>query len=176
MNRRDLIASLNPHTVAEIGVCEGEFSQELLTIPTIRKLYLIDPWKFYPGSYEKDPANVDQAGQDQRFLRVWDKFQHEPRVTIFRDESQSASTRFHDFQLDVAFIDAQHDKDSVIADLLAWRSKSRYLAVHDYTDRPEALSMGFGTVPAVKFFCEQFDWKISAVTDEEWPAVLLVRR
>lgn len=176
MNRRDLIASLNPETVAEIGVCEGEFSQELLTIPTIRKLYLIDPWKFYPGSYEKDPANVDQAGQDQRFIRVRDKFERDSRVSLIREESLTASARFYPLQLDVAFLDAQHDKDSVIRDLIAWKSRARFLAVHDYTDRPEALSMGFGTVSAVEFFCNQFDWKISTVTDEEWPTVLLVHR
>lgn len=29
---------------AEIGVLHGEFSRELLTIPSIKKLYLVDPW------------------------------------------------------------------------------------------------------------------------------------
>lgn len=175
MTRLDLIASISPKRVAEIGVLEGCFSEELLTIPALEELVLVDPWKHYEGSYEADPANVDQAGQDDRYMRVCKRFQGDSRVKILRQESSVAALTMPTRRFSVVFIDAQHDKSSVWMDMFSWSFTTDYLAVHDYTERPESIEMGFGVVPAVNEFCDQIGWKVVNVTEEEWPTALLVR-
>lgn len=162
--------------MAEIGVLTGEFSAELLTIPSITKLHLIDPWKFYPGDYEKDPANVSQEGQDQRYRDVCSRFEGDRRIDVRRMESLQAAGIFGINSLSCVFIDGQHDYDSVLDDLSAWSMVAPVLFVHDYTDSPEALAMGFSVKPAVKRFCEKFGWRVEAQTDETWPTAMLVER
>lgn len=176
MTRKDLVATINPKTGVEIGVLEGIFSEELLTIPTLQKLTLVDPWKFYPGDYEKDVANVDQEGQNQRFGRVFDKFRRNPRVEIIRQESIAAADLFDNKSLDFAFIDSQHDENSVYADLCAWSRVARVLFCHDYTDRPEAISMGFGVIRAVDSFCKKYGWKVAFVTSEDWATAMITEK
>lgn len=178
MTRIQLIQDLAPRTMAEVGVCEGVFSEQLAAIRSIRQLWLIDPWKFYPGPYESDPVNVDQAGQDQRHERVVRKFlKQRGRVKIIRQESLQAVKWFADGALDAAFIDANHTEEAVYADLCAWSRVAKALLCHDYTDSPEALAMGFGVKPAVRRFCEEHDWMVEEITDEpDWPTALIVRQ
>lgn len=175
MTRLSLIQDLAPKTFAEIGVCEGEFSEQLAAIKSIRQLWLVDSWKAYDGDYAKDPANVSQPGQDDRHRRVVQKFlKQRGRVRIMRMESLVAVNWFPDKSLDAVLIDANHTENAVYADLCAWSAKTKVILCHDYTDSPEALAMGFGTIPAVRKFIEKFPiWKISYITHEEWPTVML---
>lgn len=178
MTRLELIASIKPVKMAEIGVLTGEFSEQLLTIPSLKVLHLVDPWKAYTGPYELDPANCDQGGQDSRHREVVKKFlPKRGKVKIMRMESLVAAPWFPDKSLCAAFIDAQHDEESVFKDLVAWSRVCRTLFVHDYTDRPEALSMGFSVIPACTRFCQDHGWKVDGIADEnDWPTAKLVQQ
>lgn len=175
MNRLDLIRSIKPVKMAEIGVLTGQFSEQLLTIPSLKVLHLVDPWKTFDGPYSLDPANVSQGGQDSRHREVVKKFlPKRGKVRIMRMESLIAAPWFPDKSLCAAFIDAQHDEESVFKDLVAWSRVAKTLFAHDYTDRPEAIAMGFGVKIGVRRFCEDFGWAIQDCTDEEWPTVMMV--
>lgn len=175
--RLDLIRSINPFQIAEVGVLTGDFSAELLTIPSITSLHLVDPWQFFPGEYEKDPANVSQEGQDQRYRDVCERFTDNHKVTIHRTTSLLAAGAFGINAFSCVFIDGQHDYDSVMDDLSAWSMVAPILFVHDYTDSPEATAMGFGVKPAVKRFCQKYGWTINMVSGEsDWPTAMLVER
>lgn len=181
MTRLELVASIQPETGVEIGVLEGDFSAELLTIPTLRRLNLVDPWKHFDGDYERDPANVDQAGQDQRFERVCARFDSDPRVVIVRLTSLGYVNFIRDFSselpsktVDFAYIDANHTFDAVCNDLLAWSDLANTMFVHDYIDNEASRAMGFGVMQAVKVFTGlRPEWSVTQVTDEEWPTAML---
>jgi cephalosporin hydroxylase len=176
--RYDLLRSLAPKFVAEIGVLTGEFSAEILTIPGLSSLVLVDAWThFEEGPYTKDLANCDQGGQDSREMNVRLRFANDDRVEIIKGFSAEVAQQFEDKSLDCSYIDAGHDYDSVLADLKAWSRVSAYLLCHDFTDSPEAQTQGFGVIPAVHEFCQQYGWKIDAISSEaDWPTVLLVQR
>lgn len=178
MDRLQLIASIKPVKMAEIGVLTGQFSEQLLTIPSLKHLTLVDPWKTFDGPYSLDPANVDQGGQDSRHREVVKKFlPKRGKVKIMRMESLVAAPWFPDKSLCAAFIDGNHTEESVYKDLVAWSRVCKTLFVHDYTDRPEAIAMGFGVVPAVNRFCQDYGWKVDGIADEnDWPTVKLVQQ
>lgn len=178
MSRYDLLRSLAPKFIAEVGVCEGVFSSEILTIPGLSSLVLVDAWThFEEGPYTKDLANCDQGGQDTREMNVRLRFANDKRVEIIKGLSVEVAAQFEEDTFDCSYIDAAHDYDSVLADLTAWSRVSTYLLCHDFTNSPEAQTQGFDVIPAVQDFCQQNGWKIDAISNEsDWPTVLLVQR
>lgn len=175
MTRLDLIASMAPRSGAEVGTLRGDFAADLLTIPTLETLYIIDAWTHFPGDYERDPANVDQGGQDERERFVRERFRGDPRAIIHKGLSRDAAACLVKTPIDFAFLDAAHTYAAVSADLLAWSKVARVMLVHDYLDTEATRKMGFGVKLAVRFFCEFSGWRVDFVTDEEWPTARLIR-
>jgi hypothetical protein len=161
----------------EIGVCEGEFSEQILELP-IDTLVLVDAWEHFPDGYGNDPANVDQAGQDARFRRVVLRMAGDDRVVILRERSRSSDVRrtLGVFPPCWILIDANHTYQECLNDLIFYSGFTKRLFVHDYVDNEASKAMGFGVVQAVDVFL-QFnpDWKRSAISDEEWPTLELVK-
>lgn len=81
--------------VAEIGVAEGDFSQEILAIAAPDALHLIDPWVHQPrADYVSDPNNVEDGAQASRFECVLARFQAERergQVHVHRTYSHEAA-------------------------------------------------------------------------------------
>jgi hypothetical protein len=177
MNRIDLIRSLNPHSGCEVGTRDGEFAAELLTIPSITSLTIIDAWQeFTEGPYLLDPANCSQAAQDCRERNVRLRFERDSRVEVIKALSPNVAEQFPDKSMDFVFIDGAHDYESVLNDLHAWSRVTDNLLCHDYVDSQESRKMGFGVVKAVEDFMEVRGWKLEAGTFKEaWPTVLLVQ-
>lgn len=170
--RLDLIRQLSGDklTGAEVGVMNGDFAAEILTLSNIDRLYLIDPWQHQPGPYEKDPANVDQGGQEERFRFVKERFVNDERVRILRMLSFAAMPLFIRSRLDFVYLDAAHDYRSVQWDLDAWSRIAPVLFVHDFIENEATDTMGFGVVRAVTKFCEESGWRVTALTDDDaWP-------
>lgn len=178
MNRLELIAKYSPRRGAEVGTLNGDFAYELLVIPTLQELYVIDAWKHFEyGPYTQDVANVGQAAQDERERQVRARFKGNARIHIMKELSTDAANRFQDDELDFVYIDAAHDKDSVLCDLLAWSTKTRRIFLHDFTQRPEAVAMGFGVIYATDVFLRvsPHNWRVKYITQEEWPTAMLER-
>lgn len=173
-NRLEMVASIAEGSAgAEIGVQSGEFSREILSLP-ISRLFLIDSWRHQKGEYALDVANVNQGAQDALFRSVVMGLGLIPNVFIMRMDSLEASNFL--YGLDWFFLDSNHTKSAVYADLKAWsrclKPGGRIMG-HDYTNRPEAKAQGFGVIEAVDAFCSEEGWEMTGITDEAWPSYLL---
>lgn len=164
---------------AEIGVYQGDFSAELLTIPRLTKLHLIDCWCHQPDpAYIPDTANVDDGGHEHNYQTVLKRFHRELRsglVEVHRGFSEKIVQQFADDSLDWVYIDANHTYEAVLRDLSLWGRKARVICGHDYCLNDRATSMGFGVVDAVVDFCLDAGWQLTALTDEEWASYRLDR-
>lgn len=178
MTRIDMIRSLPPGTTGyEIGVCEGEFSKEILGTP-VGYLVLVDPWKHFSEGYD-DPANVDDGGQESRFQRVSERFANDDRVEIIRATSRSVPVVYAISVVppDWVFIDANHSFSECHADISFFAQYTDRMFLHDYVDNEASKKMGFGVVHAVEHFL-QFNpmWSIGRLSDEEWPTVEILKK
>lgn len=126
------LAARGARTGAEIGVCYGEYSEELARgIPGLR-LLCVDPWaegkrpRSHPRSAfaAMEQARARLAPYDCQLIRQW---------------SPAAASLVPDRSLDFVYLDADHQFESVVADIRAWLPKVRQggvLAGHDYECQP----------------------------------------
>lgn len=102
-------------SIAEVGSLHGRSSFALLTACD-GPVYCIDPWD--------DPDNYGYPS----FLRSCGHF---PNLHVVRGLSPQACDQVPD--VDMVFLDGDHDYDAVIADIDAWLPKARRLLCgHDY--------------------------------------------
>lgn len=178
--RIDLIAAL-PHgsIMAEIGCCKGWFASDMLNLPNLGMLYLIDSWKSRP-EYNDPLSSADHEQNYQDMLHNLSGHINNPncRVKIFRCDSTEAHKFFdRQPQLDAVYIDADHSYEAVSTDLRYWSrfmKPNGWIMGHDFCDQhPMAIKYGWGVERAVKQFCEESDWKLTAITDEDFPSFCL---
>lgn len=183
LDRKNLLHFLPPEReVAEIGVAEGDFSQQIRDIARPRRLHLVDPWVHQDGAeYEADLNNVPSGEQDARHLAVQARFSggiEAGSVVLHRTFSVEAAKTFADGSLDWVYIDAMHTYQAVKADLEAYAAKikeSGFILGHDYTNHPFYLRMGFGVVEAVNDFVVKSGWYFLALTSEIPPTFVLTK-
>jgi len=131
----------------EVGTWEGSFSEGVLEVPGVTKLYCVDPYKHFENDEYPDGMNsLSQEQFDNLFLdtsrKLTTKFGN--RVEFIRKMSSDAATQFDDDSLDFVYIDGNHDYKYVLEDLNTWYPKikpggylcgddvySRNLADHD---------------------------------------------
>jgi len=112
---RNFVLSKMPRggIAAEIGVDQGNFSQQILRIAQPRQLYLIDPW--LPDSTgQRTPA------PEERYRSVRQRFAKEllsGTAVLMRESSASAVSKFGDASLDWIYIDGDHHYEAVKHDL-----------------------------------------------------------
>jgi len=172
MTRFDMISSLHPTSGAEVGTLRGDFASELMQIPTLKTLHVIDAWTHFPGAYELDPANVDQGGQDERERFVRTRFEREPRIIVRKGLSLDVAASMGTDSLDFVFLDAMHTYSSVYDDLVAWSCVAKVLLIHDYLDTEATREMGFDVVRAANTFCAHSDWRLAEISNEDWPTAM----
>lgn len=160
---------------AEIGVWQGMTSRWLLTALPKLQLTLVDP--FATGGSEGNPgwqdsfAGVAQQQIDRQYEIVQGIEQaFAPRAQIIRECSVPAAARIVDRSLDLVFIDAAHDYESVKADIAAWRSKVRpggWLSGHDYKPTGTGL-YGANVGRAVDEFRDATGWTLEVRLGKVW--------
>ena len=105
--RKFLLEMMPKNSVcAEIGVNQGQFTEEILEVVQPKKLHLIDPW-----------AGEDHAGN---YEAVCDKFKDQTesgQVEIHREKSQCVYDHFPDQYFDWIYVDGSHNYKSVRRDL-----------------------------------------------------------
>lgn len=128
---------------AEIGVHLGDFSEQILGHATPKKLFLIDPWRFFPDpehqeSWYGESGAQGQAEMDRRHARVCARFQEQiagGRVEVKRGLSQDVLAGLPDGHLDWIYIDGDHSYEAVKRDLELSFNKVRkggFIAGDDY--------------------------------------------
>jgi len=130
---------------AEIGVWVGDLSALMLDFLKPTRLYLVDPWEFYPDfEHELDVAKFDRVTQPQYFKQdefdrmykyTVDRFAGNDIVDIRRGMSEDIAKIIPDNSLDWAYIDGSHTEKYVYKDLVGWWPKIKdggVLCGHDF--------------------------------------------
>lgn len=186
LDRKNLLHFLPPERqVAEIGVAEGDFSQQIRDIARPKRLHLVDPWVHQDDpAYEADLNNVSSTEHEARYLAVQDRFATDieaGRVLLHRTTSVQAAETFTDGSLDWVYIDAMHTYHAVKTDLEAYAPKIKeggFILGHDYTNLPFYQEMGFGVVEAVNDFVGKSGksgWYFLALTAEMPASYILTK-
>lgn len=115
---------------AEIGVRKGDYSKVLCErIPGL-KIYCVDPYIPYRG------RKPDQEKMDALFAHAQNNLKGF-NATFIRKTSMEAANDFKDGSLDFVYIDAMHEFDPVMMDIIHWTPKVRVggiVAGHDYIE------------------------------------------
>ena len=133
----------------EVGVWQGDN-----LLPIAKKFpdlicHGVDPYsgssfeEYYKGEIM---ALVDGEYYDKLFQDISEKIKDLKNVNILRKPSEEAAKDFEDESLDIVFIDARHNYESVVKDIKLWLPKVKMggvLCGHDYS-----LSF-FGVIEAV---------------------------
>ncbi|MFC7671595.1 class I SAM-dependent methyltransferase [Mycolicibacterium sp. GCM10028919] len=158
LNRRALLDELPiGGTCAEIGVDQGDFTQEILDHCHPAELHLVDMWGTRRYSQKK-------------FDRVTERFAGQisgGSVVVHRQSSLDAASMFDDGAFDWVYIDTTHAYELTAAELRAYAPKVKpggFIAGHDYVMGNWSKVLRYGVVEAVHEFCVEFDWEIVFAT------------
>ena len=152
----------------EIGVKRGDFSSILLNNSSLSKIILLDNWK-YNEDY-MDIANVSQKMQDYYYKLVCDRFKHEKRIIIMKDDAQTVYKEFEDEYFEFIYHDANHCYLFVKQQLEAWYPKLRkggIMAGHDYFNGNYKELGEFGVKQAVDEFVEKYKLSLNLTSEEQ---------
>jgi hypothetical protein len=138
----------------EVGVERGYFSEALCKANPDLHLYCVDPWVTYESGHieHRTPETVAE------FMEQAKKRLSKYNVTIIRQGSIKASTKFKHNTLDFVYIDGDHGFEATINDCAVWSKRVRpggIIAGHDYYDNLKDPILRTG--PAVRLFTKAFD-------------------
>lgn len=142
------IGSLNkykPMKIAEIGNHCGESTLIFGSFNFVHTLYCVDKWR---------PPEIIKRLECMQNIK-------NKNVIFLNGDSVEQSEKIQDNSLDMVYIDAAHDYDSVITDLNAWYPKVKsggFISGHDYDD-------GFDVKKAVGDFNKKYNLKIKIYMD-----------
>lgn len=122
---------------AELGVQRGIFSAQTLSQWKVGgKYHLVDPWT-HQADYV-DAANVALSEQEKIMAEALSRTApYKDRIVVHRNFSYAAAKDFEDCSLDYVYVDAVHDYDGSLVDLIDWWPKLAWggvFAGHDYLD------------------------------------------
>jgi hypothetical protein len=116
----------NDSVWVEIGSWQGQ-SIAYAVVEAMRqnkniKFHVVDKWLLHPKHFEMTGLRND-AELYKRFIKnmqpIIDK------LTIYKQDSALAARNFEDNSIDVCMIDANHDYDYVLRDIIAWYPKMK---------------------------------------------------
>lgn len=149
---------------AEIGVQAGIYSEILCQNIPDHELYCVDPW----GAY-----NRQSAERSEEYYQLARERLIQYNTTIIRMPSIQAVKGFADNSLDFIYIDAMHEFDPVMLDLIHWVPKVRpggIVAGHDYFNYYAG-----GVVRAVDAYTLSHNISMWYVTKEALPSFFWVK-
>jgi hypothetical protein len=128
---------------AEVGVRTGAYSEAILKKNPGIKLFCIDSWAPY--------SRTSQHRQNMNFYYAKKRLESY-NVEFIRKPSMEALADIPDLSLDFVYIDALHDFDNVMMDLIGWSKKVKsggIVSGHDYVHLHNC-----GVIPAVRAYVE----------------------
>jgi len=145
--------------VAELGVDEGNFSEEIIKLNTPKKLHLVDVWQ------------GERYNQDKR-MGVEKKLAHKIKdgsVSIDIGYSTEIVTTYPDAYFDWVYIDTAHSYHVTIDELNLYSAKVKpggFMAGHDYVVGNWRNTIKYGVIEAVHEFCVKENWELVFMTME----------
>lgn len=158
--RIDLLHHLPKNAVvAEIGVSNGDFAEQILRITNPEKLILIDLWntRFAPISFMED-------------IKI--RFQKEiasGQVELRRGDVMEIINEFDEEFFDWVYIDSDHRLEQITEELKVIPSRIKRTGIisgHDYSQGNWIGGIRYGIKEAVRSFCIQEDWEMIYLTHE----------
>ena len=189
-------------TAVEVGVLKGENSAKILEMISLTKFYLIDQWNvdaFTDYKNNNDHRNwvnkiddyayyfggslTDQTTFDALYNQVVERFKDNENVSIIREGSLSAANNLKELGVDninFAYIDASHQFETVLDDLLAYHSlvDSNFgcIQINDCCYSEIGNKQNLGVLEAAVRFCKMTDFEPIALVNRHWTDVLLTPR
>lgn len=174
MKRRDLAVHFQARgytSGCEVGVADGRYSAELLArIPGLR-LRCVDPWEPYAGNRRGGGRDQQHGNYDLARARF---APYGTQATMVRALSADAARDVPAGSLDFVYLDANHDFDYVMQDLILWAPKVRAggtVAGHDFYEFRDA-----GVIPAVEAYTRAHEIADWFLCDEREPSFYWVVR
>ena len=158
----ELVKSLGlPMIGAELGVAEGYFANDLLE-GGLQKLYMVDAWATLSVSGDgSNPQEWHDKNMSDALKRV---SKHGDKAIICRGLTKEMANLVRDESLGLLYLDAGHDYDSVMNDLVTWYPKvvkGGVIAGHDF------LNPAYGVHQAVMEFAQSEVFTISENKNED---------
>ena len=157
---------------AEIGVRRGNYSKKLLQGMGDGRLILVDPWSEFHG-HTGESADMKRANahynMTMRRLEPW-----KDKLIIKKMTSIDALSEIEDESLDFIYIDALHDFDNFVVDLIGWSKKVRpngIVSGHDYH-----TGFNFGVIEAVNAYTRCHNIDFWYLTREGVPSFFWVKK
>lgn len=114
-----------PFKCVELGVLDGDHSYEMLSVLEPAELYLVDLWSDINMTGEGGDYLTDsQEDWDRRYLAVVDRYIKYGCARPLRMSTHSASKVVPN-DLDLVYIDANHEYEAVLNDMADWFPKVR---------------------------------------------------
>lgn len=169
--RTDLLRLLPKGLViAELGVFIGDFSKTILEVCEPKLFFMVDTFPYSPVySGDKDGRNrIDIPDLSIYFEILKERYKDKKNVTIIRGTTDVFSHLAIDCGIEMAYLDAAHDYDSVLSDLYNYYSimkSGSFIGGHDYDQS--------GVRAAVTLFCREKNLKIKYLTRDLCPSYLI---
>jgi len=144
--KRDDLPRLFGVTGAEIGTQRGNYALVICKANPKIHLYCIDSWEKYKG-YRAQSTPI----QEEYFAEARSNLS-EYNVSFIHKLSMDAVRDFEDASLDFVYIDANHEFDYVMQDIIEWSKKVKkggIVAGHDYYEFPSGRG---GIIQAVNSY------------------------
>lgn len=185
-NRNDLIRQI-PRGLrwAEVGVYRGDFSETVLNICAPEEYLLIDSWTWeiqehkpfgdtpenfagFAGKIHWEHFGDDPNGvQEKNYEYVKGRFAGIPAVKVIRAMSVEAIQMLPDRHFDVMYIDANHQYEYVLRDMMEARNKLKLgglMLMNDFYEGPGGAEQNLGVIGAVNAFVKRHDFHYVAMT------------
>jgi hypothetical protein len=168
-----MIDRLGLKTGVEIGVDVGEFSQKLLSICSLEKLYGVD---FWPNDFGSDfrEGFFDKTGEN-RYLKCQETLKDyidKRRCKLIKATSIEAAKNFEDNSLDFVYIDGDHSLE-MLFDLYAWIPKLKIGGIfsgHDWKDGKNSgirdawgNQLDYAVKQCTEYFAKRYGYKLNSV-------------
>ena len=156
---------------AEIGVCQGRFSKQILSQWKGQHLFSIDSWRHQSG-VNLDVSNVtDEEHEANRLICRALLGCFGERSIILNMLSVEAATQFSELSLDFVYIDARHEYRPFTHDLNIWWPKIKLggiLSGHDYKNSFVRKNL-VEVKRAVDNFAFEHQLKVNVTTEDNIP-------
>ncbi|MGE3175055.1 MAG: class I SAM-dependent methyltransferase [Planctomycetota bacterium] len=192
---RDLLLQCAPKggRAAELGVYTGDHAETMLRTLECRELHLIDYWRFRVRDhvpFEDVPAHFAElvavtkaymgddpdAKLEACHRQTVARFAADRRVVVHREPTSAAVSRFADGHFDLIYVDANHQYEGVMRDLLEYAPKlarGGLLFLNDHYDAPEGRRQNLGIVGAAAAFVKRTDFRYVALNAAPWSDLVL---